>query len=161
VIVSDNNGANALTDVRMVSMPDRDVQHHDPVAAKRKAQPWAIMPAIPARCWRAALRRKNPLRRSVPLASVVRKALLHARRRAGIRRAKGKPERAPARPVQIQALLGEARKLLQEMKWSVFALSNPTASLPMRTKQNPTKRKTGAAGSWLANTIKNLNDYKD
>jgi hypothetical protein len=74
------------------------------------------MPAIPARCWPAALRRKNPLQRSVPLASVARKALLHARRRAGIRRAKGKPERAPARPVQIQALLGEARKLLQEMK---------------------------------------------
>jgi hypothetical protein len=39
VIVSDNNGANALTDARMVSMPDRDVQHHDPVDAKRKAQP--------------------------------------------------------------------------------------------------------------------------
>src|SRR6266481_2410685 len=47
-----------------------------------------------------ALRRKNPLRRIVPLAGGPRqKALPHARRCAGIRRTKGKPERAPARPV--------------------------------------------------------------
>src|SRR6266403_3618337 len=47
-----------------------------------------------------ALRRKNPLRRIVPLAGGARqKALPHARRCAGIRRAKGKPERAQARPV--------------------------------------------------------------
>ena len=47
-----------------------------------------------------ALRRKNPLRRIVPLAGGARqKALPHARRCAGIRRTKGKPERAPARPV--------------------------------------------------------------
>jgi hypothetical protein len=47
-----------------------------------------------------ALRRKNPRRRIVPLAGGARqKALPHARRCAGIRRSKGKPERAPARPV--------------------------------------------------------------
>jgi hypothetical protein len=41
------------------------------------------------------LRRKNPLRRIVPFAGGARqKALPHARRRAGIRRTKGKPERA-------------------------------------------------------------------
>src|SRR5229473_4978967 len=47
-----------------------------------------------------ALRRQNPLRRIVPLAGGARqKTLPHARRGAGFRRAKGKPERAPARPV--------------------------------------------------------------
>src|SRR5260370_3370889 len=47
-----------------------------------------------------ALRRKNPLRRIVPLAGGARqKALPQARRCAGFRRAEGKPERAPARPV--------------------------------------------------------------
>jgi hypothetical protein len=47
-----------------------------------------------------ALRGKNPFRRRVPLAGGARqKALPHARRRARIRRAKGKPERAQARPV--------------------------------------------------------------
>jgi hypothetical protein len=60
----------------------------------------------------------------VPLAGGARqKALPHARRRTGIRRANGKPERTQARPVhrdaiaerrQVQALLGEARKLLEE-----------------------------------------------
>src|SRR6266478_5213369 len=48
------------------------------------------------------LRRKNPLRRIVPLAGGARqKALPHARRCAGIRRTKGKPEKpreAKARP---------------------------------------------------------------
>jgi len=66
------------------------------------------------------LRGKNPLRRIVPLAGGARqKALPHARRCAGIRRTKGKPERAPeaiAERRQIQALLGEARKFLQAMK---------------------------------------------
>ena len=43
---------------------------------------------------------KTRSRRRVPLAGGARqKALPHARRRAGIRRAKGKPERAQARPV--------------------------------------------------------------
>jgi len=47
-----------------------------------------------------ALRRKNPLRRIVPLAGSARQeALPHARRCAEIRRAKGKPERAHARPL--------------------------------------------------------------
>jgi hypothetical protein len=62
----------------------------------------------------------------VPLAGGARQeALPHARRRTGIRRAKGKPERAQARLFsrdaieerrEIQALLGEARKLLEEIK---------------------------------------------
>ena len=48
-----------------------------------------------------ALWRQNPLRRRVPLAGGERqKALPHARRRTGIRRTKGKPERAQARAVQ-------------------------------------------------------------
>jgi hypothetical protein len=47
-----------------------------------------------------ALRRKSPFRRRVPLAGDARqKALPHARRCAGIRRAEGKPKRAQARPV--------------------------------------------------------------
>ena len=47
-----------------------------------------------------ALWRQNPFRRRVPLAGGARQeALPHARRRTGIRRAKGKPERAQARPV--------------------------------------------------------------
>jgi len=68
--------------------------------------------------------------KSVPAAScrspaVPSKGAAACRRCAEIRRAKGKPERAQARPVhweaiagrrRIQALLGEARKLLQEMK---------------------------------------------
>jgi len=62
----------------------------------------------------------------VPLAGGERQeALPHARRRTGVRRAKGKPERAEAwlvhqgcdrRAKGIQTLLGEARKLLEEMK---------------------------------------------
>jgi hypothetical protein len=73
-----------------------------------------------------ALRRKNPLRRIVPLTGGARqKALPHARRCAGIRRAKGNQNArrhgrfagdAIAERKQIQALLGEARKLLQTMK---------------------------------------------
>ncbi len=47
-----------------------------------------------------ALWRQNPLRLRLPLAGGVRqKALPHARRRTGVRRAKGEPERAKARPV--------------------------------------------------------------
>jgi hypothetical protein len=47
-----------------------------------------------------ALWRPNPLRRRLPLSGGARQAALpHARRRTGIRRAKGKPERAQARPV--------------------------------------------------------------
>ncbi len=47
-----------------------------------------------------ALRRQDPFRRRVPLAGGARQeALPHARRCTGIRRAKGKPERAQARPV--------------------------------------------------------------
>jgi len=62
----------------------------------------------------------------VPLAGGARQTSLpHARRCARIRRAKGKPERrqhglftkdAIAERNQIQALLGEARKLLRQMK---------------------------------------------
>ena len=73
-----------------------------------------------------ALRRKNPFRRRVPLAGgALQKALPHAWRCGGVRRAEGKSERAQARSVhqdaiaerrRIQALLGEARKLLQAMK---------------------------------------------
>ena len=38
VIVSDNRPASALTNARMVSMPDRGAREHDPVDAKRGAQ---------------------------------------------------------------------------------------------------------------------------
>ncbi|MEA2918719.1 MAG: hypothetical protein QOJ15_10800, partial [Bradyrhizobium sp.] len=38
VIVSDNNGATAVTDDRMVAMPDRGAQQHDPVDAGRGVQ---------------------------------------------------------------------------------------------------------------------------
>jgi hypothetical protein len=72
------------------------------------------------------LRGKDPLRRIVPLAGGTRqKALPHARRRAGIRRTEGNQNARKhglftrdviAERRQIQALLGEARKLLQEMK---------------------------------------------
>lgn len=48
-----------------------------------------------------ALRREDPLRRCVPLAGGARQeALPHAWRCAGIRRAKGQPERAQARSLQ-------------------------------------------------------------
>jgi hypothetical protein len=70
--------------------------------------------------------RKNPLRRRVPLAGGARQeALPHARRCGGIRRAKGKPKPrkhglfsrdAIEERREIQALLGEARKLLEEIK---------------------------------------------
>src|ERR1700676_5719251 len=47
-----------------------------------------------------ALRRKNPFRRRVPLAGgALQKALPHAWRCGGVRRAEGKPERAQARSV--------------------------------------------------------------
>jgi hypothetical protein len=72
------------------------------------------------------LRRKNPLRRIVPLAGGARqKALPHARWWAGIRRTRANQNArrhglftgdAIAERKQIQALLGEARKLLQTMK---------------------------------------------
>ena len=39
VIVSDKSPAPAVTDTRRVSMPDRGAQEHDPVDAKRAAQP--------------------------------------------------------------------------------------------------------------------------
>jgi hypothetical protein len=70
--------------------------------------------------------RRNPLRRFVPFGGGARQeALPHARRCTGMRRAKGKPERAQARSVhqdaiaerrQIQALLGEASRLLEEIR---------------------------------------------
>src|ERR1700720_3524497 len=61
-----------------------------------------------------ALRRKNPFRRLVPLAGGARqKALPHARRCAGIRRTKGKPERAPARPFHWEAIA--ERKQIQAL----------------------------------------------
>lgn len=73
-----------------------------------------------------ALWRQNPFRRRVPLGSGARQeALPYARRCTRLRRAKGKPERAQhglftrdaiAERRRIQALLGEARKLLEEMK---------------------------------------------
>jgi hypothetical protein len=72
------------------------------------------------------LRRKNPLRRPVPLAGGARqKALPHARRCAGVRRAKGNrnarkhglfTKDAIAERKRIQGLLGDARKFLQAMK---------------------------------------------
>jgi hypothetical protein len=61
----------------------------------------------------------------VPLAGGARQeALPHARRCVGLRAAKGQQQRAQglftrdaiAERKQVQALLGEARKLLQEMK---------------------------------------------
>jgi hypothetical protein len=39
VIVSDKNGATAVTDARIVSIPDRGAQEHEPVDARREA--WA------------------------------------------------------------------------------------------------------------------------
>ena len=70
--------------------------------------------------------RQNPFRRRVPLAGGARQeALPHARRCTGIRRAKANQNArkhglftrdAIAERRQIQALLGEARKLLEEMK---------------------------------------------
>ena len=38
VIVSDKNGATAVTDARMVSTPDRGAQEHDSVDARREAE---------------------------------------------------------------------------------------------------------------------------
>ena len=38
VIVSDKNGATAVTDARMVSTPDRGAQEHEPVDARREAK---------------------------------------------------------------------------------------------------------------------------
>ncbi|MGY4476714.1 hypothetical protein [Bradyrhizobium sp. USDA 3364] len=73
-----------------------------------------------------APRRQDASWRRVPRAGGARQdALSHARRRKGIRRAKGKPQRAQARPVQqgcdrerwqIRVLLGEARQVLEGMK---------------------------------------------
>jgi len=76
--------------------------------------------------------RQDPLQWRVPLAGGARQEALPHARCTGIRRAKGKPERAQARPVhhkhglftrdaiaerrRIQVVLGEARKLLEEMK---------------------------------------------
>ena len=101
VIVSDNSPAPAATDARMGSMPDRGARG----ARSRGRQAGSTghersRPQYRPDAGEPALRRQNPLRRIVPLAGGARqKALPHARRRAGIRRAKGKPERAQARPV--------------------------------------------------------------
>src|ERR1700681_1087045 len=79
-----------------------------------------------------ALRRKNPFRRLVPLAGGARqKALPHARRCAGVRRAKGKPERAPARPVHQgryrraktdSGLVGRSAKVLARDEMICFSV---------------------------------------
>jgi hypothetical protein len=71
--------------------------------------------------------RQNPLGRRVPLTGGARQAALpHARRRTGIRRAPKANQNARKHGLftrnaieerrQIQALLGEARKLLEGMK---------------------------------------------
>jgi hypothetical protein len=72
------------------------------------------------------VRRQDPLRRRVPLAGGARqKALPHARRCGGIRRTQANQNArkhglfsrdAIEERKEIQALLGEARKLLEEMK---------------------------------------------
>jgi len=81
-------------------MPDPGERQHDSVDAKRKHRHERSRPQYRPDAGEPALRRKNPFRRLVPLAGGARqKALPHARRCAEIRRAKGKPARAPARPV--------------------------------------------------------------
>ena len=75
---------------------------------------------------RPTLWRQNPFRRRVPLAGGARqKALPHARRRTGIRPPTANQNArkhglftgdAIAERRQVQALLGDARKLLEEMK---------------------------------------------
>lgn len=75
--------------------------------------------------------RQNPFRQCLPLAGSARQeALPHARRRTGIRRAKGKPSARKhglltrgvvAERRRILALLGEARKLLNEVEVNGFA----------------------------------------
>src|SRR5207302_7227585 len=68
--------------------------------ARRKTQYERSRPPYRPDAGEPAVRGKNPFRRRVPLAGGARqKALPHARRRGGIRRAKRKPERAQARPV--------------------------------------------------------------
>ena len=123
VIVSDKNPASAARDAPKAS---RSTRRRDSADAKRDAQLERSRQQYRPDAGEPALWRQNPLRRRVPLAGCERqKALPHARRCTGIRRAKGEPERAQARPVHqgcdrrakaIQALLGEARKLLEEMK---------------------------------------------
>jgi hypothetical protein len=72
----------------MPLMPSRKHRHE---RSRQGYRPDAGKPTL----WR-----QNPFRRRVPLAGGARKkALPHARRRPGIGRAKGKPERAQARPV--------------------------------------------------------------
>ena len=99
VIVSDKNGATAVTAggcrclivarTSTVAWTESRKPRHE--RSRPQYRPDAGEPAV---------RRQNPLRRLVPLAGGARqKALPHARRCAGVRRAKGKPERAQARPV--------------------------------------------------------------
>lgn len=95
-------------------MPSRKPRHE---RSHQKHRPDAGEPAL----WR-----ENPLRRRLPFAGGARQdALPHARRRKGIRRTKGKPERAQARPIQQgcdrrakgdTGVVGEARKMLEGIK---------------------------------------------
>ena len=97
VIVSDKNPASAARNTPKARAPGDGAIPLMPSGKRRhershqKYRPDAGEPA---------LRRQNPPRRRVPLAVGARqKALPHARRRTGFRRAEGKPERAQARPV--------------------------------------------------------------
>jgi hypothetical protein len=100
VIVSDTSPAPAVTAVRMVPMPELSEREHEPATPSGKHRHERSRPQYRPDAGEPALRGKNPLRRHMPLAGGARqKALPHARRRARMRRAKGKPERAQARPV--------------------------------------------------------------
>ena len=96
VIVSDKSPASAAMNAPKAAGSRRG---HDSAMPGAKHRHERSRPQHQPDAGEPTLWRQNPFRRLVPLAGGARQeALPHARRRPGIRRAKGKPERAQARP---------------------------------------------------------------
>jgi hypothetical protein len=92
VILSDMSPAPEVTAARMVPMPELRNASTNPRTPSGEQSRERSRPQYRPDAGEPALRGKNPFRRRVPLAAGARQeALPHARRRAGIRRAKGEP----------------------------------------------------------------------
>jgi len=124
VIVSDKNPASAARNAPKGSAPGEDAISADASGSTSMSDHIRNTGPMLAslRCWR---QKPVPAARAARRRCTARSAA-HARWCTGIRRTKVKPERAQARPVQqgcdrrakgrFRCCLGEARKLLEEMK---------------------------------------------
>jgi hypothetical protein len=100
VMVSDQRPAAAVTAVRRGPMPD--LSEREPAPRQRRADSTGMSDHVRLIAPMLASPRcgARPFRRRMPLAGGARQdALPHARRRGGLRAAKGQPQRAQARPV--------------------------------------------------------------